>query len=241
MPYSNRDNLGKFLLNTPTASNSQHSLFFGGYELEEPLGEKPDIFEEPTREEEEGEPIPTKPMAKNRNDRGNRERVEGTFDARETNDDTKMINISPSALSHFHGLTTEDPYTLLLEFVFICQNYDYTNDEKKLKLFPSTLKDATFWWFMGLPGDSITTCAQMQKSFKNKYRDYCRFKDIKEENFRMTLGNDESLQEYEERFHLSYKRARCTLHPNSLKLVLLRGVREDLLDTLHLLVGVDIY
>jgi len=57
----------------------------------------------------------------------------------------------------------------------------------------------------------------------------------------MTMGSDESLEYYEERFQLSYKRARCTLDPKSLKLVLLRGVPEDLLDTLHLLVGGDIY
>jgi len=65
MPRRNRDNLGKFLPNTPTAPNIQPFLFFGGCELEEPLGEKPDIFEEPTREEEEEEPIPTEPMAEN--------------------------------------------------------------------------------------------------------------------------------------------------------------------------------
>ena len=57
----------------------------------------------------------------------------------------------------------------------------------------------------------------------------------------MTLGNDKSLEDYEEIFQLSYKRARCKLDPKSLKLVLLRGVREDLLDTLHLLAGGDIY
>jgi len=51
----------------------------------------------------------------------------------------------------------------------------------------------------------------------------------------MTMGSDESLEDYEERFQLSYKRAKCTLDPESLKLVLLRGVPEDLLDTLHLL------
>ena len=39
----------------------------------------------------------------------------------------------------------------------------------------------------------------------------------------MTIGNDESLEDYKERFQLSYKRARCTLDPKSLKLVLLRG------------------
>ena len=57
----------------------------------------------------------------------------------------------------------------------------------------------------------------------------------------MTMGNDESLEDYDERFQLSYKRARCTLDPKSLKLVLLRGVPIDLLDTLHLLAGGDIY
>ena len=65
MPRRNTENLANFFPNTPTASNSQSSLFFGGCELEEPLGEKPDIFEEPTGEEVEEEPIPTEPMAKN--------------------------------------------------------------------------------------------------------------------------------------------------------------------------------
>jgi len=64
---------------------------------------------------------------------------------------------------------------------------------------------------------------------------------MKGEIFRMTMGSDESLEDYEERFQLSYKRARCTLDPECLKLVLLRGVLEDLLDTLHLLAGGDIY
>ena len=70
MPRRNRDNLGKFLPNTPTTSNNQPSLFFGSYELEDPLGEQPEIFEEPTGGEEEGEPIPTNLMAENRNNRG---------------------------------------------------------------------------------------------------------------------------------------------------------------------------
>jgi len=69
-----------------------------------------------------------------------------------------------------------------------------------LKLFPYTLKDAALCWFMGLPRDSITTWAQIQQDFNNKYRDYCRSKDTKEEIFRMTLGHVESLEYYEERF-----------------------------------------
>jgi len=73
----------------------------------------------------------------------------------------KMKNISPSTLPHFHGLTTEDPDTFFFEFSILCRTYDYAEDEKKLKLFPSTLKDAALRWFMGLPRNSITTWAQM--------------------------------------------------------------------------------
>lgn len=51
----------------------------------------------------------------------------------------------------------------------------------------------------------------------------------------MTLGHDESMEYYEERFQLNYKRARCTIDPESLKLVLLRGIREYILETLKML------
>jgi len=94
-----------------------------------------------------------------------------------------MKNISPSALPHFHVLTTKDLDTFLFEFVVICRTYDYAEDEKKLKLFPSTLKDAVLLWFMGLLGSSVTTWTQKQQAFNNKYRDYCRSKYTKEEIF----------------------------------------------------------
>jgi len=81
----------------------------------------------------------------------------------------------------------------------------------------------------------------MQQAFNNKYRDYFRSKDTKEEIFRMIIGSDESLEDYEERFQPSYKRAGCILDPESLKMVLLKGIQEDLLDTLHLLAEGDIY
>jgi len=85
-------------------------------------------------------------MTENRNGIENREgaenRTEGSFPIRVTNGDDRMKNISLSDLLHFHGLTSEDPDTFLFEFVVICKTYDYTSDDQKLKLFPSTLKDA---------------------------------------------------------------------------------------------------
>eukprot|EP00253_Pinus_taeda_P007468 PITA_07468 len=180
-------------------------------------------------------------MAEHRNGIGDEERIEGVFPIQETNGDTKMKNISHSTLPHFHGLTTKDPNPFLFEFVVLYRNYDYEKDKQKLKLFPSTLKDVALHWFMGLPRNNIATWAQMQQAFNNKYQDYCRLKETKGEIFRMTMGSDESLEDYEERFQLSYKSIRCTLDPESLKLVLLRGIPEDLLDTFHLLAGGDIY
>jgi len=69
------------------------------------------------------------------------DRIEGAFPIWGINGDTKMKNISPSALPHFHGLTIEDHDTFLFEIVVLCRTYDYAKDEKKLKLFPSTLND----------------------------------------------------------------------------------------------------
>lgn len=57
----------------------------------------------------------------------------------------------------------------------------------------------------------------------------------------MTLGPDESLKDYEERFQLNYKRANCTLDLKSLKLVLLQGIMEDVMKTLNMLFGGYIY
>ncbi len=91
------------------------------------------------------------------------------------------------------------------------------------------------WVHLGISSQLGLKCSN------NKYQDYYRYKDSKEEIFRMTLGNDESLEDYEEIFHLSCKRAKWKLDPESLKLVFLRGVREYLLDTLHLLARGDIY
>ena len=57
----------------------------------------------------------------------------------------------------------------------------------------------------------------------------------------MTLGHDESLEEYEERFQLNYKRSNCTLDPISLKILLLWEIREEVIETLNMLSGGDIY
>ena len=54
-----------------------------------------------------------------------------------------LKNISIVALPKFYGLITEDPKTFLFEFDILCRSYGYTTNSHNLKLFPSTLKDAS--------------------------------------------------------------------------------------------------
>lgn len=104
--------------------------------------------------------------------------------------EAKMKNNNPSTPLHFHGLFTKVPDTFTFEFDTI--------DKQNLKLFPSTLKDATLHWFMSLEGGSITSCGKMKLTFNTKYRDYCRAIDIRDTIFRMTQGDDESLEYFKE-------------------------------------------
>lgn len=107
-------------------------------------------------------------MAENKNNE--------VFPIRETNGEARMKNIIPTTLPHFHFLTDEDLDTFMFEFYVVYMTYDYAFDEQKLKLFPFTLKDVTFHWFMGLPGGNITTWPQMQQDFNERYKYYCRSK-----------------------------------------------------------------
>ena len=96
----------------------------------------------------------------------------------------------------FHGLTSEDPNAFLFEFDVLCRGYDYTNDPQKLQLFPSTLKGATLIWFMGLDRGVINNWDQMKESFLEKYQDYCRSRELKDEIFHMVARPNETLEEY---------------------------------------------
>lgn len=80
----------------------------------------------------------------------------------------------------------------------MCQGYDYTNDPQKLNLFPSILKGATLWWFMGLRGGTIISWDQMKETFLTRYQDYCWSRDLREEIFKMMSKEDETLEEYVE-------------------------------------------
>jgi hypothetical protein len=109
-----------------------------------------------------------------------------------------MKNIPLSALPNFHVLSTEDPNEFLFEFDILCRSYDYTTTAQKLKLFPATLKHNVLRWLMSLGGENISTWVQMRQLFLNKYQDYCRTREQREELFKMSQKEDETLEHFVE-------------------------------------------
>ena len=89
---------------------------------------------------------------------------------------TNMKNINPSILPTFHGMSTEDLDAFLFEFDILCRSYNDVNDDQKLKLFPTILKDVALRWFMGLGEYTIRSWEQMKSTFLKKYQDYCKLK-----------------------------------------------------------------
>jgi len=144
----------------------------------------------------------------------------------------------------FHSLTSKDPDELLFEFDVLCRGYDYTTDPQKLKLFPSTLKGAALRWFMGLGGGVINNWDQMKESFLKKYHDYCRSRELKDEILQMTARPNETLEEYVESFQYNLQRspyASLPLPDNVLKTALIRGMKEQWIETLNIIGKGDIY
>lgn len=144
----------------------------------------------------------------------------------------------------FHGLTLEDLNAFLFEFDVLCRGYDYITDPQKLKLFPSTLKGADLRWFMGLGGGVINNWEQMKESFLKKYQYYCRSRELKDEIFQMIARPNETLEEYVERFQYNLQRspyASLPLPDNVLKTALIRGMKEQWIQTLNIMGKGDIY
>ena len=96
-----------------------------------------------------------------------------------------MKNINPSILPTFHGMSAKDPDAFLFKFDILCRSYNYVDDAQKLKLFRATLKNVSLIWFMGLGEDTIRPWDEMKKTFLKKYQDYFRYKESKDDIFKM--------------------------------------------------------
>ena len=150
--------------------------------------------------------------------------------------DVKMKNIPPSSLPHFHGMSTEDPNSFLFEFDISCHSYNYVNDAHKLKLFPTTLKNSALQWFMDLGEHTIRSWDEMKTTFFRKYQEYCKSKESHNAIFKMHQQEDETLEDYMERFVYNLQKSRKNaLDTNAIRTVFLKGILEDYTDMLNLM------
>ena len=115
------------------------------------------------------------------------------FPILDTMQDVTMKNIPPSSLPTFYGKSNEDLDTFLFKYDILCRSYIYLQYALKLKLFPTTLKDSTLIWFMGLGESTIRTWDDMKTSFLWKYQEYCKPKDSRHDIFKIQQIEDEIL------------------------------------------------
>lgn len=138
-------------------------------------------------------------------------------------------------------MITKDPNAFLFEFNVLCKGYDYTTGPQKLKLLPSTLKGVALRWFMGLRGRTINSWDDMKTSFLTRYWDFCKNRELKDEIFKMVAKDNETLEEYVERFHYNLQRSPHTTLPKEvLRAILIKGMKEECIETLNLMGKGDI-
>jgi len=152
---------------------------------------------------------------------------------------TQMHIIPPSSLLNIHGLANEDLDTFLFDFEVLCRGYDYCTNDKRLKVFPLTLKGAAFRWFMSLGGNCIQTWEDMKNILLKKYQDYCK---VGEDIFNMMQGGDEILENYVERFHYNLQKSKHKhLKKEILKTLIFKGIKNDFLELLNLMGKGDVF
>ena len=162
-----------------------------------------------------------------RNDEGEGENSTETtfgFPILDTTQDINMKNIPPSS-PNFYEKNNEDPDTFLFKFDILYRSYNYLQDSHKLKLFPATLKDSALRWFMGLGEYNIRTWEDMKTTFLQKYQEYCKPKDSRNDIFKIQQLEDESLEDYLEIFiYTLHKSKHNDLREDALQTLFLKGI-----------------
>jgi len=97
---------------------------------------------------------------------------------------------------------------------------------------------------MGMGEGVINDWEQMKGAFLKKYQDYCRSRELKDEIFQMVARPNETLEEYVENFQYNLHRspyASLPLPNNVLKTTLIKGMKEQWIETLNIMGKGDTY
>ena len=76
----------------------------------------------------------------------------------------------------------------------------------------------------------------MKESFLQKYQEYCRPRDARNDIFKMQQSEEESLEDYLERFLYNYQKTKqFSLDTSTIRTIFLKGVRDGYIELLNLM------
>ena len=93
---------------------------------------------------------------------------------------------------------------------------------------------------MGLGGNTIASWDEMKRVFLSKYQEYCKTQDMQDEIFTIIQDDDETLEDYLERFMYILQRSKLKLDSNTIRTLFLRGLTDNAINNLNLLGQGDI-
>jgi hypothetical protein len=95
---------------------------------------------------------------------------------------------------------------------------------------------------MSLGEYSIRSWEDMKENFLKKYQDYCRPKDSQNHIFEMQQQDEDSLEDFLERFTYTLQKSKYNdLQHEEIKTLFLKGVSDEYINTLNLMASEDIY
>ena len=102
----------------------------------------------------------------------------------------------------FHGLSSEDPYKHIDEFLEVCSTIKIDSlpeEAKHLKLFPFSLRDKAKHWLKTLEPNTITTWVKLQQDFLHKFFPISKTNQIRRAVTNFTQIDGETFHETWER------------------------------------------
>ncbi|XP_073120176.1 uncharacterized protein [Henckelia pumila] len=103
----------------------------------------------------------------------------------------------------FCGMTIDDPYAHLTNFLEICDTFKMQgvfDDSIRLNFFTFSLRDKAKAWLTNLPAGSITTSDDLAKAFLTKYFPPSKFMKLRADITTFPQGEQKTLYEAWERY-----------------------------------------
>ncbi|KAL5835459.1 hypothetical protein ACOSQ4_014956 [Xanthoceras sorbifolium] len=117
----------------------------------------------------------------------------------------ELKNIHFNMLPFFHGAASEDPLTFMWEFYSIITTFPLqrlSEEQRRMRCFPYTMKDVAKQWLMTLPARSLCTWSAVYKKFMGKFYSHQKTAEIRNKIACFTQAEGESFHEAWDRYKL---------------------------------------